>query len=231
MRIAVIPARGGSKRIPKKNIKKFHGIPMISYAIKAAQESEIFDAIYVSTDDEEIKEIAVSFGAEVPWIRKAELSDDYATTVGVMQDAVRNLKSIIVNSDLVCCIYATTPFLKPIFLAQGLQIIQEENWDYVLSASRADTPPERFFSLEEGNRVELLFPEHELTRTQDLPIRYRDAGQFYWGREACWESGLPIFSSKSTIVEIPRELALDIDTPEDWDYASHLFAMQRIKLK
>jgi len=231
MKIAVIPARGGSKRIPKKNIKQFHGIPIISYAIKAAQESEIFDAIYVSTDDEEIKEIAVSFGAEVPWIRTAELSDDYATTVAVMQDAVRNLKSIIVNNDLVCCIYATTPFLKPIFLAQGLQIIQEENWDYVLSASRADTPPERFFSLGEGNRVELLFPEHELTRTQDLPIRYRDAGQFYWGKGACWESGLPIFSSKSTIVEIPRDLALDIDTPEDWDYASHLFAMQRIKLK
>lgn len=231
MKIVVIPARGGSKRIPKKNIKQFHGIPIISYAIKAAQESEIFDAIYVSTDDEEIKEIAVSLGAEVPWIRTAELSDDYATTVGVMQDVVRNLKSTLINIDLVCCLYATTPFLKPIFLAQGLQIIQEGDWDYVLSASRADTPPERFFSLGDTSRVELLFPEHELTRTQDLPIRYRDAGQFYWGKRTCWESGLPIFSSKSTIVEIPRGSALDIDTPEDWDFASDLFAMQKIKLK
>lgn len=231
MKIAVIPARGGSKRIPKKNIKMFHGVPMISYAIKAAQESEIFDAIYVSTDDNEIKDIAVSLGAEVPWLRTSELSDDHATTVDVMRDAVRNLSSASINTDLVCCIYATTPFLKPIFLAEGLRIIQEENWDYVLSASRADTPPERFFSLAESSSVELLFPEHELTRTQDLPLRYRDAGQFYWGKRTSWESGLSIFSSKSTIVEIPRDSAIDIDTPEDWDYASRLFAMKRIKLK
>ena len=231
MNIAVIPARGGSKRIPKKNIRNFHGMPIISYAIKAAEESEIFDAIFVSTENEEIKEIAISLGAEVPWRRTSELSDDYATTVSVMQDAVRNLKPTLGDIENVCCIYPATPFLKPIFLSQGLQIIQEGCWDYVISASKADTPPERFFSLGESRRVELLFPEHELTRTQDLPTKYRDAGQFYWGKGSSWESGLPIFSSKSTIIEIPRSLAQDIDTLEDWDYASHLFAMQRMKLK
>jgi N-acylneuraminate cytidylyltransferase len=148
-----------------------------------------------------------------------------------MQDAVRNLKPTLGDIEFVCCIYPATPFLKPIFLSKGLQMMQEGNWDYVLSASRSDTPPERLFSLGETSRVELLFPEHELTRTQDLPTKYRDAGQFYWGKGSCWESGLPIFSSKSTIIEIPRSLALDIDTPEDWDYASHLFATQRMKLK
>lgn len=229
MKIAVIPARGGSKRIPKKNIKEFHGLPMIAYAIKAAQECEIFDEIHVSTDNEEIKETAISLGAKVPWMRSKELSDDYATTVSVMQDAVKNLKSNLIQIEYVCCIYATTPFLKPIFLTQGLQIMQEGDWDYVLSASRADTPPERLFSLGITNNVELLFPEHELTRTQDLPTRYRDAGQFYWGKTTSWESGLPIFSSKSTIFEIPPGVTLDIDTDEDWQNASNLFSIQRIE--
>jgi pseudaminic acid cytidylyltransferase len=228
MNIAVIPARGGSKRIPRKNIKLFHGLPVIAYAIKAAKESEIFDEVFVSTDDSEIAQIAESFGATVPWLRPKDLSDDYATTVSVMKDAVEKLKTNLIDLENICCIYPTTPLLKPSFISQGLQILEDGDWDYVLSASRAETPPERFFSLGANKRVEMHFPEHEVTRTQEFLTAYHDAGQFYFGRRSSWESGLQIFSSRSTIIEIPRELSVDIDTLDDWHYAEYLFTMQRM---
>ena len=223
MNIAVIPARGGSKRIPRKNIKHFHGLPVIAYAIKAAKESGVFDEIYVSTDDEEIAEVATSFGAKVPWIRQPELSDDYATTISVLQDAVKKLETNLINLENICCIYPATPLLKPRFLSQGLKILENGNWDYVFSGVKTTTPPQRFFSLGISMGVEMLFPEHKTTRTQDLSNYYYDAGQFYWGRKASWKSSLPIFSSKSTILEMPSESAVDIDTPEDWHYAEALF--------
>ena len=225
MNIAVIPARGGSKRIPRKNIKLFHGLPVIAYAIKAAKESEIIDEIFVSTDDEEIAEIAMSFGATIPWIRSKDLSDDYATTVSVMQDAVKKLEMNFVELENICCIYPATPLLKPSFLSQGLEILETGDWDYVFSGLKASTPPQRYFSLGISKEVEMLSPEFEATRTQDLEHYYSDAGQFYWGRTSSWDSGLPIFSSKSTILEIPGESAIDIDTPEDWHYAENLFKL------
>ena len=223
MNIAVIPARGGSKRIPRKNIKLFHGLPIIAYAIKTARESEIFDEIFVSTDDEEIAEVAMNFGAKIPWMRPKDLSDDYATTVSVMQDAAKKLETNFVELENICCIYPATPLLKPSFLSQGLEILESGDWDYVFSGLKASMPPQRFFSLGTSKGVEMLFPEFESTRTQDLEHYYSDAGQFYWGRTASWDSRLPIFSSKSTIIEIPSELAIDIDTPEDWHYAENLF--------
>ena len=227
MNIAVIPARGGSKRIPRKNIKLFHGLPVIAYAIKVAKESKIFDEVIVSTDDEEIAEVAESFGATIPWMRSKELSDDHTTTVSVMQDAVNKLKSSFIALEYVCCIYPATPLLQPNFISQGLQILKDGDWDYVLSASRAETPPERFFSLDSAKGVEMHFPENKATRTQDFLPSYHDAGQFYFGRRSSWESGLPIFSSKSTILEIPSESAVDIDTPEDWHYAEVLFNLKK----
>lgn len=223
MNIAVIPARGGSKRIPRKNIKLFHGLPVIAYAINAARESEVFDKIFVSTDDEEIAEIATSFGATIPWMRPKGLSDDYTTTVNVMQDEVKKLNLNLIDLENVCCIYPATPLLKPSFLLQALQILENGDWDYVLSALRTKTPPERFFSLGASKGVEMHFSEHEVTRTQDLPITYHDAGQFYWGKKSSWESGQPIFSSKSTILELPSESTVDIDTTDDWHYAERLF--------
>jgi len=223
MNIAVIPARGGSKRIPRKNIKLFDGLPIIAYAIKAAKESEVFDEVFVSTDDEEIANVAVSFGATIPWLRSKDLSDDFTTTVSVMQDAVKRL--ILSQMDLqnICCIYPATPLLKPNFLSQGLKILEDGDWDYVFSGLSASTPPQRYFSLGASREVEMLFPEFEVTRTQDFGHIYHDAGQFYWGRKSSWESGLPIFSSKSTILEIPGKSAVDIDTSEDWHYAEVLF--------
>jgi pseudaminic acid cytidylyltransferase len=227
MNIAVIPARGGSKRIPRKNIKLFHGLPVIAYAIKAAKESEIFDQIIVSTDDEEIAEIASSFGATIPWIRSKNLADDYATTISVMQDATKRLKMEVIDLENVCCIYPATPLLKPEFLSEGLKILLDGNWSYVFSGLKADMHPQKFFSLKTSRRVEMLFPENESTRTQDFRQFYHDAGQFYWGRESSWASGLPIFSENSTILEMPKELAVDIDMQEDWVHAERLFERQQ----
>lgn len=225
MNIAVIPARGGSKRIPRKNIKIFNGLPVIAHAIKAAKESGVFSEVFVSTEDEEIAEVAESFGATIPWMRPKELSLDHSTTISVMQDAVVRLKSSLIDLEYVCCIYPVTPLLQSRFIRQGLEVIQGDHWDYAISASRAGTPPERFFSLDTANRVAMHFPENEVTRTQDFLPSYYDAGQFYFGRSSSWELGLGIFSSRSTIIEIPHELSVDIDTLDDWDYAERLFSI------
>jgi N-acylneuraminate cytidylyltransferase len=223
MNIAVIPARGGSKRIPRKNIKLFNGAPIITYAIKAAQESNIFQEIFVSTDDEEIAEVATSYGASVPWLRSKNLSDDYATTMDVMHDFVNKLRFRLTSLENICCIYPATPLLKPKFLHQGLQIIEKAKWNYVFSALKVNSSPQRAFSISSSKGVELLFPEYEETRTQDIQVTYSDAGQFYWGKKTSWESALPIFTKKSTILELPREFALDIDTMSDWEHAERLF--------
>lgn len=227
MNIAIIPARGGSKRIPRKNIKLFHGVPIIAHAIKTAKDSKAFEEIFVSTDDEEIAELAKSFGATIPWMRSKNLSDDYSTTVSVIQDAVNKLDSILENLENVCCIYPATPLLKPGFVSQGLQVLRDGDWDYVLAASRVETPPERFFSLDASNGVQMHFPKYEMNRTQDFLPSYYDAGQFYWGRKTSWQTGLPIFTSASTIVEIPSKFSVDIDTLDDWHQAEQLFEIHR----
>jgi N-acylneuraminate cytidylyltransferase len=227
MNIAVITARGGSKRIPRKNIKEFYGKPVIAYAIKAALESEIFNEVFVSTDDEEIAEIAQSFGATVPWLRSKELSDDYATTVVVMQDAVLRLTSSLANLENICCIYPVTPLLKSRFLAQGLEILQNGNWDYVISALRSETQQERLFSLGPANEVQMHFPKQIETLTQNFSITYQDAGQFYWGRKSSWELAKPIFSTTSTIIEMPENFSVDVNTLDDWRRAEHLFESQK----
>jgi N-acylneuraminate cytidylyltransferase len=224
--IAIIPARGGSKRIPRKNIKLFHGLPVIAYAIQAARESEIFDEVFVSTDDEEIAEIAKSFGATIPWMRSRDLSDDYTTTVRVMQDAVGKLDASLTNLRNVCCLYPATPLLKSIFLSESYKVLEEGNWKYVFAGVRQETSPSRFFSMGSSGGVEMLFPEHLETRTQDLVDVFADAGQFYWGQKSSWLSALPIFSQKSTIIEIPRKMVLDIDTLYDWQCAENIFATQ-----
>ncbi len=227
MNIAVIPARGGSKRIPRKNVKLFHGLPIISYAIKAAQSCEQIDQVFVSTDDLEIAEIAKSFGAVVPWLRSKDLSDDFATTVSVVQDATKRLKSDFENIGNVCCIYPTTPLLKPIFLTKSLQILEENNWDFVISANRIESAPERYFHLGKFRQIEMQSPLNKESRTQDFPITYSDAGQFYWGHSSTWQTGKSILSNASTIFEIPYGAAVDINTLEDWQRAERLFSLQK----
>jgi pseudaminic acid cytidylyltransferase len=223
--IAVIPARGGSKRIPRKNIKDFHGKPMISYAIKVAQDCQTFDRIIVSTDDEEIAAISESFGASAPWKRASKLADDFATTSDVMQDAATRLASETDTDTNICCIYPATPLLKVKFIQEGALLIQDNAWDYVISAIRNTTPIQRAFSLNESKGVSLNFPEFEMTRTQDLPITYHDAGQFYWGSLNSWESKSSILAGKTTIVEIPSHATVDIDNEEDWLFAERLYSL------
>jgi pseudaminic acid cytidylyltransferase len=223
MNIAVIPARGGSKRIPRKNVKKFHGLPVISYAIKAAKKSQIFDEVIVSTDDEEIADIASSFGATIPWMRPMDLSDDYSTTISVMRDAVKRLEVSFVDLENVCCIYPATPFLSPKDLLHSFNVLESGNWSYVFSGVRARISPLRYLSLGMSGEVVNHMPELGILRTQDLKDFYMDAGQFYWGKKSSWSSGLPIFADHSTIIELPHERGIDIDTMEDWNYAEYLF--------
>lgn len=227
MNIAVIPARGGSKRIPRKNIRNFHGKPMISYAIRVAQESQIFDRIIVSTDDEEIAAVSESFGASVPWKRSSELADEFATTLDVMQDVATRLASEVAANTKICCIYPATPLLQARYIQAGASLLQDDAWDYVISAVRNTSPIQRSFLLSESDAIKLNFPEFELARTQDLPITYHDAGQFYWGSLNSWENKSSILAGKTTIVEIPSHATVDIDNEEDWIFAENLYSLLR----
>lgn len=228
MNIAIIPARGGSKRIPRKNIKPFHGIPVIAYAIRAAEESGVFDEIFVSTDDSEIADLANSFGGSVLPMRSKELSDDNATTLDVIKYSVLELNQKSPSIDNVCCIYPVTPLLDSISLREGLKILESGDLDYVISGIRVTQPPHRIFVLDEFKIIKMLFPEHVLTRTQDIEPAYQDAGQFYWGKKNSWISGNSIFLSKSTILELPIGSVVDVDTLVDWEQAESLYKQKQI---
>ena len=216
MRIAVIPARGGSKRFPRKNLRLFRGKPMIVHSIDLAISSGLFDRIVVSTDDEEIARVAESRAAEVPFIREAALSDDHATTTAVVADAIVRLSPTSPGMDAVCCIYPTAPLLRVADLRAGLDVLMSGTWAYVFSATRFDAPVHRAFELSGSGAVRMLFPKHFNTRTQDLPAVYHDAAQFYWGRPAAWIDQLRLFAEHSTAVLIPQSRVQDVDTEEDW---------------
>jgi pseudaminic acid cytidylyltransferase len=224
MNIAVIPARGGSKRIPHKNIRNFCGKPMIAWSIEAAQKSELFDRIIVSTDDEDILETAVAHNAEVPFIRPKELSDDHTPTIPVISHAVQWLKDQQLSIRNVCCIYATAPFLKAQYLREGSELLKIGiNTQYVLSATSFKFPIFRAIQLNEKNEIDMIWKEHELTRSQDLPQTFHDAGQFYWASANTWLTCDRFFSSNSKAVIIPSHLVQDIDTNEDWLRAELMF--------
>lgn len=216
MNVAVIPARGGSKRIPRKNIREFCGRPMIAYPIDCALSSGLFERVIVSTDDDEIADVARRCGAEVPFVRPAELADDLTGTVAVIAHAVRWLKASGAAPSAVCCIYATTPFIRADDLRRGLEILQAGQWRYVFSATSYAAPVLRAFVRLEGGAVRMLFPERLNSRSQDLPEVLHDAAQFYWGRTQAWLEEAPILAEGSTVVELPRWRVQDIDTEDDW---------------
>jgi N-acylneuraminate cytidylyltransferase len=222
MRIAVIPARGGSKRIPRKNIKNFCGKPMIAWSIEAAKASALFDRIFVSTDDAEIADIAKQWGAEVPFMRPAELSNDYAGTTEVIAHATQWALDQGFELDAVCCIYATTPFIQADDLKRGLTALESGDWAYAFTATDFAAPIFRSFKQNAEGGIEMFYPEHFSTRSQDLPTVLHDAGQFYWGRPSAWIEGKRIFDRHSTTVMIPRWRVQDIDTQEDWERAEIL---------
>lgn len=227
MRLAVIPARGGSKRIPRKNIKPFCGKPMIAWSIEAALQSGCFDAVIVSTDDAEIAEIAKAHGAQVPFMRPPELSDDHTGTIPVVRHAVQWFAESGQRPSEVCCIYATAPFVTAESIRDGLRILQQTAADYAFTVTSYAFPIQRAVRLTESGRVEMLQPEQFNTRSQDLDEAYHDAGQFYWGVAEAWLEERIIFGLNSSPVLLPRYRVQDIDTPEDWDRAEWMFkAMQ-----
>ena len=219
MRIAVIPARGGSKRIPRKNIKPFQGKPMIAWSIEAAVATSLFDHIVVSTDDNEIADVARQCGAEVPFQRPPELADDYVGTTEVIAHATRWALDAGWAPSAVCCIYATAPFVAVQDIERGLGVLQSGSWVYAFSATEFAAPIFRSFRQRPDGGVEMFFPEHFTTRSQDLPRALHDAGQFYWGRPSAWLEGKRIFDPHSFPVVIPRWRVQDIDSEDDWKRA------------
>ena len=236
MRIAVIPARGGSKRIPRKNVKEFYGQPMIHWSLRAAQESGCFDRIVVSTDDDEIAAIARECGAEVPFMRPAELANDHCGTAPVIAHAIEVLCGSGAGAGAgagaeiteACCIYATAPMIEPDDLQAGLAILQTTGADFAFSVTSYAFPIQRALRLDGDGRTSMFEAQHEQTRSQDLPEAYHDAGQFYWGTAEAWAAAgagtRSIMSGDSAAVVLPRHRVQDIDTPEDWVRAEAMMA-------
>lgn len=229
-RVAIIPARGGSKRIPQKNVKEFCGKPMIAWSIEAALESNCFDQVIVTTDDEDIADVARRHGASVPFLRPAELSGDYVGTLPVIRHAVEWLQDNGMPVDYACCLYATAPFVTAATLREGWDLIQRNDCSYAFSVTSYAFPIQRAIRITESGRVAMFYPENFNARSQDLEEAWHDAGQFYWGTKAAWLSELPIFGEDSVPVKLPRDWVQDIDTPEDWSRAEWLLrAMQAQK--
>ena len=226
MQLAVIPARGGSKRIPRKNIKEFHGKPMIAWSIQAALNSGCIDEVWVSTDDEEIAAIAQTYGAKVPFIRPAHLSDDFATTADVMQHAAQECQIQYQQlPDYVCCLYATAPFVQQQDLLQGFELIQSKDLDYVFSATNYSFPIQRAIKIDSDGKVNMFSPEFFNTRSQDLEEAWHDAGQFYWGTAQAWLQKHTVFSPNSNIISLPSYRVQDIDTLSDWHRAEMIASL------
>ena len=216
MNICIIPARGGSKRIPKKNIKIFRGDPMIKWSIKAAIKSKCFDRIIVSTDDEEIAKVSLDFGAEVPFKRPNELANDFATTREVIDHSIRWLNQKHTKITFVCCLYATAPFVFYEDIQKGFELIRniKEN-HFLFTCTSFEYPIQRALSISKNGESKMISPENYSKRSQDLVEAYHDAGQFYIGSQNAWlynnnffENGFPLL--------LPRWRVQDIDTVEDW---------------
>ncbi len=220
--IAIIPARGGSKRIPGKNIKEFYGKPLIAYSIQAALDSKLFDKIIVSTDDEVIASVAKEYGADIPFIRPKELSDDFTGTDDVVKHALEWLKSRGEVFEYVCTIYATAPLLQPKYLIEGYSALKNSTAINAFSATSMPFPIQRTFRVNNDGRCKMFFPEHYMTRSQDLEEAYQDAGQFYWNK-IDQHSDEIMFGKDSIPVILPRYLVQDIDTLEDWKRAEIMY--------
>jgi N-acylneuraminate cytidylyltransferase len=219
--VAIIPARGGSKRIPRKNLLPFDGVPMIVRSIRTALDSGLFEQVVVSTDDAEIAELALAHGAQVPFLRPAELADDFTGTAAVIVHALQQLPAF----DYACCVYATAPLLQARFLREGFELLQQHpQRSFAFSVCSFGFPVQRALTLDGQGALTALYPEFRQTRSQDLPEAFQDAGQVYWGRSEAWLRGDVLYSSASLPVILPRHLVQDIDTLQDWKRAEYLYA-------
>lgn len=219
MRLCVIPARGGSKRIPGKNIRKFLGRPIIGYSIETARQSGCFDRIWVSTDDSEVAKVAIAEGAEVPFTRPSKLSDDIAGTNAVVRHAIEWARGEGMEPLEVCCIYATAPFLRPADVRNGLKYLESGEFRFVVAVTAYEYPIQRALRRSISGMIELMYPEYALSRSQDLEPAVHDAGQMYWGFAEAFASEDVVFGRNTYGIMLPPERVQDIDTPEDWAYA------------
>ncbi|MCR4941761.1 MAG: pseudaminic acid cytidylyltransferase [Campylobacter sp.] len=223
MIVCIIPARGGSKRIPHKNIKLFHGKPLIAYSIQNAIKSKLFDEIIVSTDDEEIAEISRQYGASVPFMRPKELSDDHTGSGAVNEHALNFLKEQGKKVDFACVIYATAPLLQVKYLIEGFEKLKASNAANAFSCTSMPFPIQRCFKLTKNGRCEMFWRENFYKRSQDLEPAYQDAGQFYWMNLNAKKSDDIFFGQDSIGIVLPRHLVQDIDTLEDWTRAELMY--------
>lgn len=223
MNIAIIPARGGSKRIPRKNIREFCGKPMIAWTIETAKSSGLFDHIVISTDDAEIAAIARQYGAAVPFMRPTELSDDHTATRPVVNHAINEATRHFGIPEFTCCMYATAPFMQAQDLIAAHKLLLDTERDFVFSSTTFPYPIQRALKRRDGGGVEMIQPEHLTTRSQDLVETFHDAGQFYWGRTSSFLNNIPTFSQNADAFLLPRWRVHDIDTMEDWKRAEIMF--------
>jgi len=221
MNVAIIPARGGSKRIPRKNIRDFCGKPMIARSINTALNSKCFDKVIVSTDDKEIASVAEQYGAEVFGMRPPELSDDYCGTTNVIRYEIQKLISRGIDLRYVCELYATTPLLSASDIRGSMGLVNNSN-QFIFSALKFNYPVQRSFYLKQ-NGVQMLFPNDFSKRSQDLPDVYHDAGQFYWGGVEAWLSKDFVFGTETQPYVLPPNSVVDIDTSEDWELAERMY--------
>jgi len=231
MKLCVIPARGGSKRISKKNIRDFCGKPIIAYSIEAALASSCFDKVIVSTDEKEIAAIACEYGAEAPFIRPKELSDDYTGTNEVIKHAINWYQEKHEIISFACCIYATAPFVRAEYIVEGYEKLSSSNKSFAFSVTSFPFPVQRAIRINANNEIEAIWPENVLKRSQDLEEAYHDAGQFYWGRSEAFIKDELLFSKVSVPVILPRHLVQDIDTLEDWCRAELMYQAMQLKNK
>ena len=225
--ICIIPARGGSKRIPGKNIKDFLGKPLIAYSIEAALNSKVFSEVIVSTDDEMIANVAREFGASVPFFRDASLSDDYATSTDVIKDAIGRVNSGFGD---VCCLYATAPLITAEILKDAAGEFKKQECKFLFSATAFDFPIQRAIKLDENASVSMFYPQFEKTRSQDLEPAFHDAGAFYFGKKEAWLECSALFAPHSKAYLLPRNLVYDIDTLEDFEFAKKLYLINNGKI-
>lgn len=222
--VAIITARGGSKRIPRKNVKEFLGKPILLYSIEAALQSGIFDEVMVSTEDEEIAQLAREAGASVPFIRSADTANDYATTTDVILEVAEAYRQTGVEFEYMCCIYPTAPFVTAACLQDAMALLEEGQADSVIPVVRFGFPPQRGVVIREG-RLEFKWPEHMMTRSQDLEPFYHDCGQFYCLRTESFLREKRLFMTNTLAYERSESEVQDIDTMEDWKLAELKYRM------
>lgn len=228
-RVAIITARGGSKRIPRKNIKIFSGQPIINYSINAALESGLFNEVMVSTDDVEIAEQAIKAGAKVPFMRSAENSNDFAGTAEVICEVIEKYNSQNISFDTGCCIYPTAPFLTSDTLKSGYDIFNNKKYDVLFPAIQYSYPIQRSIRLMSDGRVEMLWPENYTKRSQDLEPIYHDVGQFYWFNTEVMLIKKKLFTDNSGVLVVSEMLSQDIDNEEDWRLAEMKYKLMNLK--